>query len=218
VKRFYWTLYGDEVPEIRSAVITGRASMRVNGITFPARYRFTHVAGQNYRHYIEATWFGLPIMRVNESYLDGGGRMELPFGIVENEPKIDQAANLGLWAESIWLPSLWITDPRVTWAPVDAQTALLRVPFGEETETFVARFNPQTGRLDVLEAMRYQEADDTRRTLWINEVLHWSELDGTVLPTTAAVTWFGDRPWAVFRVEEIVYNVDVDEYVRGKGL
>jgi hypothetical protein len=168
--------------------------MRVGGILFPARYRFTHVAGQGYRHYIEATWFGLPIMRVNESYLDGRGRMELPFGTIDDEPKIDQAANLGLWAESVWLPALWVTDPRVSWDPVDAQTALLRVPFGardgsREAETFVARFDPQTGLLEMLEAMRYREADDVRRILWINQIQEWDALYGQQTAVVGAVTW-----------------------------
>jgi len=219
VMRFYWTVYGDQVPVIASAVISGRATMRVGGLKFPARFRFTHQAGRNYRHYIEATWFGLPLMRVNESYLDGRGRMELPFGTIQGEPKIDQAANLGLWAESLWLPSIWLTDPRVTWAPVDAHTALLYVPLEEETETFVARFDPGTGLLDTLEAMRYREADDVRRILWINQALQWRPLDGQTTAVQGAVTWFDQgRPWAVFRVEEIVYNVEVDDYVRGKGL
>jgi hypothetical protein len=44
---------------------------------------------------------GIPAITVNEHYLDGHSRLELPFGTVENEPKIDMAANLGLWAESI---------------------------------------------------------------------------------------------------------------------
>jgi hypothetical protein len=225
VERFYWSLYGDEVPVVESAVITGRASMRVGGLLFPARFRFTHVAGQGYRHYIEATWFGLPILRVNESYLDGQGRMELPFGTIEGEPKIDQAANLGLWAESIWLSSLWVTDPRVTWAPVDAQSALLQVPSGARAEsglaheTFVVRFDPQTGLLDTLEAMRYREADDSRRTLWINQIQQWANLDGQQTAVVGAVTWFDQgRPWAVFRVEEIVLNADVDAYIRRKGI
>ncbi|RJX24614.1 MAG: hypothetical protein C4554_08755 [Dethiobacter sp.] len=50
VERFYRHIYGEEVPVITSAVITGRVSMRpVGGITFPGRFRFTHDAGQDYR-------------------------------------------------------------------------------------------------------------------------------------------------------------------------
>ena len=57
--------------------------MRIMGITFPTRFRFTHIAGQSYRHYIETTIFGLPLMKVNEHYLDRVGRLELPFGMEE---------------------------------------------------------------------------------------------------------------------------------------
>jgi hypothetical protein len=70
VERFYLQIYGDSVPVIESAVISGRAKIRINGITFPGRFRFTHDAGEGYRHYIEATFFGLPLLKVNEHYLD----------------------------------------------------------------------------------------------------------------------------------------------------
>jgi hypothetical protein len=36
------------VPVIESTVISGRAEMRINGITFPGRFRFTHDPGQGY--------------------------------------------------------------------------------------------------------------------------------------------------------------------------
>ena len=125
VARYFRTLIGDEVPVIRSAVITGRAKVRFMGIPFPGRYRIVHDAGRGYRHYIEATLFGLPLLKVNEHYLDGQSRLELPFGVVENEPKVDAAANLGLWAESVWLPSVYVTDPRLRWQSVDDETVLL---------------------------------------------------------------------------------------------
>lgn len=51
-------------------------------------------------------------MKVNEHLLDGSGRLELPFGVREG-PKVDQGANLALWAEAVWMPSVWITDPQV---------------------------------------------------------------------------------------------------------
>ena len=119
VDRFYRTVFGDRVPVIESAVISGRTKMRMFGVNLPGRFRFIHDAGNDYRHYIEVTTFGFPIMKVNEFYLDGHSRLELPFGMTENEPKVNQAANLGLWAESVWLPSLFITDPRVSREPVD---------------------------------------------------------------------------------------------------
>ena len=59
VERFYRQLYGDQVPVIESAVISGRAVMSpVGGVKIPALFRFYHRAGQDYRHYFEMTWFG----------------------------------------------------------------------------------------------------------------------------------------------------------------
>jgi hypothetical protein len=218
VERFYRAIYGAQIPVIESAVVSGRAQMRMFGVTFPGRFRFTHIAGQDYRHYIEATILRLPIMKVNEYYLDGKSRLELPFGVIEDEPKVDQAANLGLWAESVWLPSIFITDPRVRWEPIDDNTALLQVPFGEVEETFVMRFDPQTGMLRFLEAMRYKDAADEAKTFWINETREWEEINGDTTLAVGAVTWFDEgTPWAVFTVEEVVYNADVSEYIRGAG-
>jgi hypothetical protein len=220
VERFYRQLYGDQVPGIESAVITGRATMSpVGGLKVPARFRFVHEVGRNYRHYFELTWYGLTAGRGNEHYLDGKSRLVLPFGLSDEGPQVDQAANLSLWAEYVWLPAVLVTHPRVRWEPVDENTALLVVPFGDQFERFVTRFDPATGRLHMIEAMRYKDSKSTAKTLWLNESLNWDTVTGHQIPTTGAVTWFDQgRPWAVFTVEDIVLNVDVRDYLReGQG-
>ena len=114
VERYYRQLYGDQVPVIESAVITGRATMSpVGGLKLPARFRFVHQVGQDYRHYFELTWFGRTIGKGNEHYLDGRSRLALPMGLSDEVPQVDQAANLSLWAEYVWLPAVFVTDPRV---------------------------------------------------------------------------------------------------------
>jgi hypothetical protein len=224
VERFYQKVYGDKIPIITSAVMTGRATIQPvpGGPKFPARFRFTHEAGQNYRHYIEATLFGFPIMRVNETYLDGESRQEMPWGIVDNAPKANQAANLGMWAELMSVPSVYLTDSRVQWEAVDNTTALLVVPFENTQETFVVRFNPTTNLIDLMEVMRYKNSNEkAAKILWITKSLEGKTVttNGITVNAVGSATWLDDgKPWAKFTTEEMVLNVDVTDYVRAKGL
>jgi hypothetical protein len=158
-------------------------------------------------------------MQVNERYVGGVSRFQVPFGgLIENDPKINQGGNLGLWAESVWLPSIFLTDSRVHWSPVDDQAALLTVPFEDTQETFVARFDPKTNLLAYLEVMRYHGAESQEKTLWINETRSWDTSSGKPALKEGAVIWMDDgKPWAVFHTEEVVYNADVSEYILAEG-
>jgi hypothetical protein len=219
VARYYQTIMPEEVPVIETAVITARGHLRFMGITFPHRLRFIHEAGQGYRHYIEATLFGKPLLKVNERYLDGQARMKLPVGIIENEPKVDSAANLGLWGESIWYPSIFITDGRVRWQAIDDNTAELIVPFETGEDTFTVFFDPETGLMTRMEALRYQDAADTEKTLWQLDILAWDTYHGILLPSRSSVRWADEgTPWLVIELGEVVYNVDVRETIRDEGL
>jgi hypothetical protein len=219
VKRFYKTVYGDEIPVIETVVIKGRAVIAPFGVKMPARFLFVHNAGRDYRHYIEATWFGIPLMKVNEGYLDTQSFFESPMGNIYNDASTNQAANLAIWAEAAWFPSIWITDPRVRWEAIDENTALLYVPFEEEEENFVMRFNPETGLLDSMEAMRFRDSGpQAKKILWITRNVEGKKIEGTQLNAVGTATWLDQgKPWATFTLEEVNYNVDVSEYIRQKG-
>jgi hypothetical protein len=220
VARFYRKLYGEQIPVITSVVITGRAQVAPFGFMMPARYRFIHEAGRSYRHYIETTFYGVPLMKVHEGYLDGTSYAEVPIaGKSGGDPQTNQAANLGLWAESQWFPALFLTDPRVRWEPIDDHSALLIVPFEDGEDQFVVRFDPETDLILLTESMRYRTGGpEAHKILWVNSVEAWGELDGQFMMTTGSATWLDQgKPWAYFTIEEIVFNVDVSDYVRATG-
>jgi len=189
-------------------------------VKLPARFLFVHNAGQAYRHYIEATWFGIPLMKVNEGYIDGRSFFELAgTDPIINDHSTNQAANLAVWAEAAWFPSIWVTDPRVRWEAVDENTALLFVPFEDQEENFVIRFDPETGLLDTMKAMRYRDSgDQAKKILWITKTIPGKNIEGTNLSAVGSATWLDQgKPWATFTLEEVHYNVDVSEYIRQRG-
>jgi hypothetical protein len=219
VEQFYKTVYGDQIPVIETVLIKGRGTMAPFGLKMPARFVFVHNAGKDYRHYFEATFFGLPIMKVNENYLDGKSYFQLPVATYENDASTNQGANLALWAEAAWFPSIWLTDSRVRWEAVDDRTALLFVPFGEKQENFVVRFNPETNLLDSMEAMRYRDpGDQAKKILWITRNVDGDTIPGTPFSNTGSATWLDQGiPWATFTLEEVKYNVDISQYIRQRG-
>lgn len=219
VERFYRQRYGDSIPVITSAVISGRAQMRPAGpLFFPARFRFSYVAGQAYRHYIEMTLFGLPLIKANEHYVNGKGRMDITVIGTDEGEKIDEAANLSLWAEASLFPAVYLTDQRVRWQAIDDDTAVLVVPFRDGPQRFVVRFDSATGWMTWIESMRYHSSSSTGTVLWLNHFPGMGTLDGKPFPTRGDVIWMDDgKPWFSMTVEDAVFNVDVGEYIRATG-
>ena len=57
-----------------------------------------------------------------------------------------------------------------------------------------------------------------KKILWLNENLDYRTINSYTFGAVGSATWINEgTPWAVFTVEDIVYNVDVSEYVRAKG-
>jgi hypothetical protein len=195
VERFYRLTYGDNLPVIASAVVSGRGAMAPFRVSLPMRFRMLYTVGRDYRAEFEATFFGLPVMRAAETYIDGHGTGQTPAG-TDQGAWFDQAINVRIWCELLqWMPAALLGEPRVAWEPVDETTALLRVPFGEQKQTIVVRFDPETGQLRYFEAMKGRSASET--LLWINGI--WADQG---------------KPWITLNIEEQLYNVPVVDAIR----
>lgn len=130
-----------------------------------------------------------------------------------DDPNSNQGANLALWAEGGWFPGVWVTDARVRWEAVDATAALLYVPFEDQEESFVVRFDPHTRGISTMEAMRFKAPNDLQKVLWITTMTQDSPK-----PLVSYATWLDDgKPWAEFILDEMQFNLDVSEYIRARG-
>jgi hypothetical protein len=137
--------------------------------------------------------------------------MRWPLGIIVEGPRTSSAANLGMWAEAMAFPSIYVTDPRVRWEPIDDRGARLAVPSPEGEDAFTVDFDPATGPIARMRTMRYRdEGAAAARLPWTAENLGGGR---------GFARW-GDqsRPWLVFTTEQVVLDADVAAYVRARGL
>jgi hypothetical protein len=217
VERFIRYTYGDGVPVYHSAVISGRGSVRFMGVTMPARLRFSHIPTRGYRHYLEATFYGIPIFKVNEHYLDGRTRFELPFGVQENEPEMNSAANQGLWAEMIAYPAVFVTDERLRWEAIDETTARLHIPYGDQEQELLFTFAPDGSAIERVETIRFKGVGGEQLRWW-GEISPGSNRYGLPSLQHWEINWEDeDGPWLVAEVEDILFNAELEQFIEQKG-
>jgi hypothetical protein len=211
VRRYVQVAFGERVPRIESMTTWGRA--RANfGVWMPLRFRLYHLPGRAFRREMEVTWFGIPVLHALDSYIDGKG-MTGPVGQLESGPKVDQGANLILWAEASFMPSLLISDPRIRWEAIDATSARLFFPFGSGEDEMIFHFDPQSGLITRTFALRYRGSDGEKAP-WHAEILSWQTIDGMQIPREVAVTWEDDgSPWSIWTFEGVVWNTDVSKQI-----
>ena len=204
---------GDALPKVETAVLWGRARLNF-GVWMPARFQVFHVAGYHFVRHIEVTWFGLPVLKVRDEYVNGCGATVLPWASITG-PEIDQGANLVVWSEGIALPSLLATEPRIHWDVLDDVTARLTVPLREKTDDLTVRFDPQTGLIRQMWAQRYRTPGSPKEP-WRVDFEDWRQFPLGRFPATVVVTWENDgKPWSYWNVEGAAWNVDVSEHIPG---
>lgn len=209
VRRYFQVAFGDQVPRVESLVAWGRA--RANfGLWMPLRFLLYHRPGYDFRRNMEVTWFGLPVLKAMDQYINGKG-MTGPVGSAATGPEVDQGSNLILWAEATLYPSLLLTDPRIRWEAIDDTSARLLFPFGDQQDELIFHFDPETGLVTRTSALRYQGATG-EKVPWYAEIQEWQTIKGRKLPLTVAVVWENQRgPWSYWHFEHILWNVDISQ-------
>lgn len=204
VRRYLETVAPD-LPTMTSAVVTGRLTMVMRGVHVPGRWRFSHSVGVGYRHDMELTLFGRRVATGTETYVDGHARLDLPTGLVENEPRVDTASLQSMWGEYLWLPSVLAAD---TWEAIDDHRARLVLA---EAAPMTAHFDPETGLLQRFETVRWRDAADPEPLPWISRNIAWTRFEGVGVPAVGAVQWADQKqPWLRLSVDDVVWNGPVD--------
>lgn len=209
VRRYFQVAFGDQVPRVDSMVAWGRARARF-GIWMPIRFLLYHRPGQAFERDMEVTWFGLPVLKALDKYIGGKG-MTGPLNNLETGPKVDQGANLILWAEATFYPSLLITDPRLRWEAIDETSARLIFPFNGEASDMIFYFDPQSGLVTRTWALRYQGGAG-EKVPWYAEIKAWQTINGKQLPRRVVVVWENEgTPWSDWTFEGVLWNVDISQ-------
>lgn len=209
VRRYFAVAFHNQVPRVDSLIAWGRA--RANfGIWMPLRFQLYHRPGQAFQRNMEVTWFGWPVLKALDQYLAGKG-MTGPANNLATGPKVEQGANLILWAEATFYPSLLLTDPRIRWEAIDDSSARLLLPFGDTQDEMIFYFDPETGLVTRTWAMRYQNNGGEKEP-WFAEIQTWQTIDGMQIPARVAVTWEkAGQPWSYWDFEGVRWNVEIDD-------
>ena len=216
VRRHFAETLGETPPRIDSAVVWGRGRACISGVWAPLRFRGWYRPGEAFARRLEITWFQRPVMRGFDAWNGREGVFELR-GRSERGEHTDQGQVLALWADAVWTPAVFVHDPRVRWEPVDEHTARLIVPYKDGTESLLAHFDPQTGRMTHISAMRFSEEGDMKEP-WRVDLLEWKTIDGLLLPYHTSIAWGeSGSPWSYWTLDGVAYNVNVSDHLGESG-
>jgi hypothetical protein len=211
VYRYFRKIGGEALPAQGSAIAWGRLRARVRGLSLPWRFRSYLNAGADFYRECEAVWFGLPVLRRVDTYVNGMALSQWLGETQMGNDRLDQALALDLWAQALWTPSVLLTAPGLAWEPIDAVTARLLVPSEAGNEPFTLRFEPVTGLLRSVSALRYKD-HQSAKVGWRLEPTGWRCFAGVLVPAACRLAWADEEaPWAHVNVDGLVANVDVSD-------
>lgn len=172
------------------------------------RFQLYHRVGYDFRRDMQITWFGFPVLKALDQYVNGQGMTGL-VGKADTGIRVDQGSNMILFAEAPLYPAIFVTDPRIRWEAIDDTSAQLFFPFGAEEDAMTVYFDPQTDLITKMTALRYFGANGEKEP-WRVDFLSWQTVDGMTIPARSAITWEKQgKPWSYWDITGVAWNVDL---------
>ena len=177
----------------------------------PLRMRSVSRVGESFVNDIEMVWYGRPILRVVDAFVDGHGITKIGPKVLLGE-EIDQGANLFLWSEALFVPSAFREGSTVAAEQVGADEIRLTVPFGSGHDEATVRFTG--GHPSRLSALRFKRVGDPK-IWWHVDYSRWVLQEGIAVPQRMDVSWEDEpRLWLSFEVDGFAADVEAEPRLR----
>jgi hypothetical protein len=210
-QRFARAMFGDPVPSFGTAVIWGRAGLRLGrrGPWFRARAATYHQLGHAFVADFPMTWFGIGLTGGRDSFIDGHGRAAAFGRSTPWSPATDRSAHTFMWLEAGMWPETWHVDG-VRLEVVDATTVRVWIPPDDEPITWRLGLDGMPVRL---EALRSKVPDEPPVPQTI-ELGPWHRFGDVRFFSSATVTWADEgAPWLRWRIDGVEPGADVTPFI-----
>ncbi len=117
----------------------------------------------------------------------------------------------------MWVPSVFLTNPRIWGRAVD-NAAWLVAPFGDWEDSLLVIFELVVRLIRHMDSMRHREATGNAKSLAQFEAQERDMFCAVKVPPQGSVTRQDKAtPRLTLKVEESVFNADVEEYVKARN-
>jgi len=161
-------------------------------------------------------FFGLPLIRVRDYYLEGKGNILVKvyslFTVANSAGKeMDQGAMMRYLNEMMWFPSAFL-GKNVSFESIDANSARVTLTDMDKSVTATMYFDDE-GKLTNFIAPRYRDIGNDKFELenWSTPIREYGEFEGLKLPLKGAGVWNlkeGDLEYIDVTVTDLMYNPD----------
>lgn len=210
--RWLATAHRGKIPVATTAEFVGSGRIRLGRSPWlPVSYRTSHALGREFVADVAATWFGRPVVRGIDAYVDGRGVTKARETVTVG-PGLDSSCASFLWSEAFLTPTTWGMDG-VKWTQTDATTLTLEVS-NEELASPVSAIISCDRESGLPEQFRVpwrpKNAQGTAGAQWAATFEQWRAVGSAWAPELIEVAWLDEeRPWFRMRMEPVALNVDV---------